>query len=315
MTGRAAPDAGKPRIAVTMAKARILMEAMPYIQRYQGKTVVIKYGGSAMSDEALRHSFAGDVTMLALVGIRPVIVHGGGPQISENLARMGIESAWQDGLRITDEATREVVQSVLAGIVNPDIVRLLIGHDARAAGLTGVDGNLLAVVEKDPRLGFVGEIEQVNPGILEGMMDRGFVPVVAPLGRGVHDGEVYNVNADTAAAAIAVALGAEKLVYLTDVEGVYRDFERRADVVQRMTLRQLRELVESGDVGGGMLPKLRSCLTAMEAGVRRAHILDGRIQHSVLLEIFTPEGIGTMFHRAEDVPSDQSAGSNPKTLP
>lgn len=320
-TGHSAPDPVKSRIAVTMAKAKILMEAMPYIQRYQGKTVVVKYGGSAMSDEALRHSFAGDITMLALVGIRVVIVHGGGPQISEQLHKLGIESAWRDGLRVTDTATRDVVQSVLAGMVNPDIVRLLGGHGAAAAGITGIDGGLLSVVRRDEGLGFVGQIRQVRPQIIEGMLDRGFVPVVAPLGRGIEDGEVYNVNADTAAGAIAASLGAEKLVYLTDVEGVYRDFDRRSGFVQRMTLAELQGLVTSGDVAGGMLPKLRSCLQAMEAGVERAHILDGRIQHSVLLEIFTPEGIGTMFHRAEDIPlasvsriRDQ-AGSNSKTDP
>ncbi|NOY56718.1 MAG: acetylglutamate kinase [Actinobacteria bacterium] len=284
-----------------MAKARILMEAMPYIQEYRGKTVVIKYGGSAMDDEILRQSFAGDVTLLSTVGIRPVIVHGGGPQITKALRRAGVETAWIDGLRVTDEETLEVVQSILAGVVNPDIVRLLTGHEAKAVGVTGIDGRMLSVHAKDERLGLVGEIERVNPGVLEDMLDAGFVPVVAPLGRSEKDGRVYNVNADTAAGAIAAALRAEKLVYLTDVEGVYRDHEMQEGVLRRLTLAQLKDLIGSGTVRGGMLPKLASCVTAMEAGIHRAHILDGRIQHALLLEIFTPEGIGTMIHRFDDV--------------
>ncbi|GBD85567.1 acetylglutamate kinase [bacterium BMS3Abin02] len=300
-TGHIAPNAERPLIAVTMAKARILMEAMPYLQEYRGKTVVIKYGGSAMDDEILRQSFAGDVTLLSTVGIRPVIVHGGGPQITKALRRTGVETAWIDGLRVTDEETLEVVQSILAGIVNPDIVRLLTGHEAKAVGVTGIDGRMLSVRAKNERLGLVGEIEHVNPGVLEDMLDAGFIPVVAPLGRSEKDGRVYNVNADTAAGAIAAALGAEKLVYLTDVEGVYRNYENQEGLLQRLTLAELKEVIDSGTVGGGMLPKLASCVGAMEAGVHRAHILDGRIQHALLLEIFTPEGIGTMIHRFGDV--------------
>lgn len=300
-TGHSAPNSERPLIAVTMAKARILMEAMPYIQEYRGKTVVIKYGGSAMDDEVLRQSFAGDVTLLSTVGIRPVIVHGGGPQITTALRRAGVETAWIDGLRVTDGETLEVVQSILAGIVNPDIVRLLTGHEAKAVGVTGIDGRMLSVRAKDERLGLVGEIEHVNPGVLEDMLDAGFVPVVAPLGRSEKDGRVYNVNADTAAGAIAAALGAEKLVYLTDVEGVYRNHENQEGLLQRLTLAELKEVIDSGTVRGGMLPKLASCVAAMEAGVHRAHILDGRIQHATLLEIFTPEGIGTMIHRFDDV--------------
>lgn len=300
-TGHVAPDSVRPRIAVTMAKAAILMEAMPYIQEYRGKTVVVKYGGSAMNDETLRHSFAGDVALLSLVGIRPVIVHGGGPQITRALERLDLRTTWIDGLRVTDEETLEVVQSVLAGVINPDIVRLLTGHETKSAGITGIDGGLLSVRAKDPSLGFVGEVESVNPQIIQGMLDTGFVPVVAPLGRNGQDGKVYNVNADAAAGAIAAALGAEKLVYLTDVEGVYRDSAAREGVLQRLTLAELRDVLSSDMVEGGMLPKLVSCVAAMEAGVHRAHILDGRIQHALLLEIFTPEGIGTMIHRFDDV--------------
>jgi acetylglutamate kinase len=295
--GHSAPNLVKSRIATTMGKARILMEAMPYIQAFRGKTVVIKYGGSAMVDEQLRHSFAGDVTLLSLVGIKPVVVHGGGPQIDESLRKAGVESRWVDGLRVSDAETVKVVQSVLAGEVNPDIVRLLIGHDARAAGITGIDGGLLGARQKDPRLGYVGEVARVDPEIIYGMFEHGLVPVIAPLARGLDDGQVYNLNADTAAGVLAVALNAEKLVYLTDVEGLYRNATDDQSLIQKMSLSEGRDLLTSGSISGGMLPKLESCVTAMEAGVRRTHILDGRVQHALLLEIFTPEGIGTMIRQ------------------
>ena len=293
--GHSAPNAAKARIATTMGKARILMEAMPYIQAFRGKTVVIKYGGAAMVDEDLRHSFAGDVTLLSLVGIKAVVVHGGGPQINGSLRKSGIESQWVDGLRVSDAQTVKVVQSVLAGEVNPDIVRLLIGHDARAAGITGIDGRLLGARQKDPRLGFVGEVAEVDPEIIYGMFEHGLVPVIAPLARGIDDGQVYNLNADTAAGVLAAALNAEKLVYLTDVEGLYRSPTDDESLIQKMSLSEARELLNSGSISGGMLPKLEACVSAMEARVRRTHILDGRVQHALLLEIFTPEGIGTMI--------------------
>ena len=298
--GHSSPSVTKSRIATTMGKARILMEAMPYIQAFRGKTVVVKYGGSAMVDEHLRHSFAGDVTLLSLVGIKVVVVHGGGPQINESLRRAGIESRWVDGLRVSDSQTVKVVQSVLAGEVNPDIVRLLIGHDARAAGITGIDGGMLSARQKDPRLGFVGEVTRVDPAIIYGMLEHGLVPVIAPLARGMDDGQVYNLNADTAAGVLAGALDAEKLVYLTDVEGLYRHADDEGSLIQKMSLSEGRDLLNSGSVVGGMLPKLDSCVSAMEGGVRRAHILDGRIQHALLLEIFTPEGIGTMIRQDTD---------------
>lgn len=292
-TGHTAPNAVKGRIATTMGKARILTEAMPYIQQFKGKTVVIKYGGSAMTDEALRDTFAGDVTLLSLVGIKPVIVHGGGPQISRAMGQAGVEPQWVEGLRVTDAATIRVVQTVLAGEVNPDIVRLLSGHGAVAAGVTGIDGGLFAATSKDERLGFVGEIERVDPSLVQGMLDRGIVPVVAPLARG-DDGHVYNLNADTAAGALAEALGAAKLVYLTDVEGLYADLGDEDSLIARVSVAALHDMISSGKASAGMVPKLRSCISAIEAGVRQAHILDGRVQHALLLEIFTPEGIGTM---------------------
>ncbi len=295
-TGHTAPNPMKPRIASTMGKAKILMEAMPFIKMFHGTTVVIKYGGSAMVDEGLRHSFAGDVTLLSLVGIRPVVVHGGGPQISEAMRKAGIKPQFVDGLRVSNEETIKIVQTVLAGDVNPDIVRLLIGHDARAAGLTGIDGRLFTAEPRDPALGFVGKVAEVDPEIIFGMFDHGLVPIIAPLARG-RDGRVYNLNADTAAGKLATALGATKLVYLTDVEGIYRDLNDPTSLIQRLTLSELREFVASGSANAGMLPKLQSCIAALESGVSRAHILDGQIQHSLLLEIFTLEGIGTMVYQ------------------
>lgn len=293
-TGHSAPNVRKSRIASTMGKARILTEAMPYIQAFKGKTVVIKYGGSAMIDAELRDTFAGDVALLNLVGIHPVIVHGGGPQITRAMGQAGVEPQWVDGLRVTDAETIRVVQSVLAGEINPDIVRLLSGHGAYAAGVTGIDGGLFQTVASDDRLGFVGEVATVNPALIQGLLEKEIVPVVAPLGRGA-DGAVYNINADTAAGALAEALGAAKLVYLTDVEGLYSDLGDEDSLLPRVTVQQLESLIAEESASAGMVPKLRSCISAMTNGVSQAHILDGRIQHSLLLEIFTPEGIGTMI--------------------
>jgi acetylglutamate kinase len=276
-----------------MGNAKILMEAMPYIQEFKGKTFVIKYGGSAMADETLRHTFAGDVALLALVGLRPVIVHGGGPHITRAMGQAGVEPQWVDGLRVTDAETIRVVQTTLAGEINPDIVRLLGSHGALAAGVTGIDGSLFVASPRDPKLGFVGEITNVNPDLISRMLAEGVVPVIAPLALG-EDGNVYNLNADTAAGALAEALEAEKLVYLTDVEGLYSDLGDSDSLIQRVTVQGLRDLVASGSVSKGMLPKLDSCISAMDSGVHRVHILDGRVQHALLLEIFTPGGIGTM---------------------
>jgi acetylglutamate kinase len=299
-TGHSSPQTMKSRIATTMGKARIFSEALPFIKAYRDQTVVIKYGGSAMVDDDLRASFADDVAMMHYVGMRPVIVHGGGPHISKAMGQRGIEPRWIDGLRITDADTIKVVQATLAGEINPDIVRLVNGHGAIAAGVSGLDGNLFVAKPKDERLGFVGEVSAVDPGIIASLQDRGYVPVVAPLARGI-DGRTYNLNADTAAAALASAIGAAKLVYLTDVEGLYRDLGDEASLVSRISVPELRRLLEDGSASSGMLPKLESCIDAIEHGVERVHILDGRVQHAVLLEIFTPEGIGTMITK-EPVP-------------
>lgn len=277
-----------------MAKARVLTEAMPYIRAFAGKTVVIKYGGSAMVDDMLRSSFARDITLLGLLGLRPVVVHGGGPHISRAMARAGIEPRWVDGLRVTDEKTLGVVRATLGGRINPDIVRLLLDHGAEARGFTDLGSDLLVARRLHPDLGFVGEIVGVNTGPICDLLDQGMVPVLAPLARGA-DGHDYNINADTAAGALAAALGARKLIYLTDVEGLYRDLDDEDSLIEAMFLDELRELLGNGSVSAGMLPKLKSCIRALEDGVPQAHILDGRIQHAVLLEVFTPEGIGTMI--------------------
>ena len=295
-TGHSSPSASKTRIANSMGKARIFSEAMPFIKSFRDTIVVIKYGGSAMVDEDLRDTFADDVAMLHFVGIKPVIVHGGGPHISRAMGQQGIEPQWMDGLRVTDEETIRVVQTTLAGEINPDIVRLINAHGSVAIGVNGLDANLFVARPRDPKLGFVGEVTEVNPGLISGLIDQGYVPVVAPLARG-EDGRPYNVNADTAAGALAEALGAKKLVYLTDVEGLYRDLGDEDSLIARIISPDLRTLVGSGSVSSGMLPKLESCIHAIEAGVERVHILDGRVQHALLLEIFTPEGIGTMITR------------------
>ena len=294
VTGHTAPTVRRSRIASTMAKARVLTEAMPFIKQFAGSVVVVKYGGSAMVDEDLQASFAGDITLLGLVGLRPVVVHGGGPHITRAMARAGVEPRWVHGLRVTDAATIRVVQATLAGEINPDIVRLLSSHGTKAVGLSGLDGDMLISRQKDPELGYVGEIVRINPDLIRGMLDRGVVPVVAPLSRSV-DGDVHNLNADTVAAALAGALGARKLIYLTDVEGLYRDLDDEDSLIDSMSVAELQALLESGSVSAGMVPKLQSCVEALGKGVPQAHILDGRIQHAVLLEVFTPEGIGTMI--------------------
>jgi len=293
-TGHTTPSPAKPRIASTMGKAAIFSEALPFIRHFRDSTVVIKYGGSAMVDDDIRETFADDVAMLHYVGIRPVIVHGGGPHISAAMGQRGIEPQFFEGLRVTDENTIRVVQSTLVGEINPDIVRLVNNHGSVATGISGLDANLFVAEPYDERLGFVGRVTDVNTGIIESMQDNGYVPVIAPIARG-HDGRVYNLNADTAAGALAAALEASKLVFLTDVEGLYRDLGDHNSLISRIVTKDLNDLIESGSASAGMLPKLRACVAAVDSGVGQAHILDGRIQHSLLLEIFTPEGIGTMI--------------------
>ncbi len=284
-----------------IAKAKTLMEALPYIRTFANKTFVIKFGGNAMVDDALSSSFALDVIMLNLVGIRPVIVHGGGPQIGAMMERLGLTSKFVDGLRVTDAETIEVVEMVLVGSINKQIVSQINANGGKAVGISGKDGSLLEARKKklidrnDPDrlidIGQVGEIVSVNPGVITTLDTNQFIPVIAPLGVG-EQGETYNINADTAAGEIAAALNAEKLILLTDVEGV-----KDGGGVLRSTLTEpeVLEMIDSGDIAGGMIPKVQCCCRALERGVKKAHIVDGRVQHAVLLEIFTDVGIGTQI--------------------
>jgi acetylglutamate kinase len=275
-------------------KAAVLIEALPYIRRFFDKTIVIKYGGHAMTDDDLRTSFAVDVVLLKYIGLRPVIVHGGGPQIGATLARLGKRSDFVDGLRVTDDETMEVVEMVLGGKINREIVELVNQGGGRAVGLTGSDGCLLRVRRKehaDRDLGRVGEVEAVDPSAIRAVTDAGFIPVVAPIGVDAQ-GMTHNVNADEAAGAIAQALSAEKLILLTDVEGVK---ERGGRLIPQLLAEEARKHIAEGTIREGMIPKVECCIEALSGGVARAHIIDGRIQHAILLEIFTDGGVGTLL--------------------
>lgn len=278
-------------------KAAILVEALPYIRRFSGRVVVIKYGGASLAaggDEgAALASFATDVMLMRSVGILPVVVHGGGPQIGELMRRLGKTPEFRDGLRVTDAETLDIARMVLVGKVNRDIVAAINVHAPLAVGVSGEDAGLLVATARDPRLGFVGDVGQVNPVLLTRLLAEDLIPVVATIGAD-GAGQSFNINADTAAGAIAAALAAEKLVYLTDVEGVRRDRDDPASHVHAAGAAELEALIEEGAVAGGMIPKVRSCVAAVRAGVGHAHILDGRRPHSLLLEIFTDQGIGTM---------------------
>jgi acetylglutamate kinase len=276
-------------------RAATLVEALPYIRRFSGQVVVVKYGGNALAgseDDALA-LFAQDVVLMRQVGMKPVVVHGGGPQISDLMSRLGKQPVFRDGLRVTDAETVDIVRMVLVGQVNPQLVAAINVHGALAVGISGQDAGLIQAVARDPRLGFVGDIDAVRPQILVDLLDDGFIPVVATVGTST-SGQPYNINADTVAGAIAEALGAEKLVYLTDIEGIRRDPQDPSTLVRQTTADELDRLVADGSIAGGMIPKVESCIGAVRHGVRRAHILDGRIAHVLLLELFTDEGIGTM---------------------
>ncbi len=283
------------RLATAHDKAAILAEALPYIREFSGRTVVIKYGGHAMDDPALADLFAQDVVLMRLVGMNPVVVHGGGPQISDLMRRLGKEPEFHDGLRVTDAETVDIARMALVGKVNRDVVASLNQHGSYAVGLSGEDAGLIQVEARDERLGFVGDISRINPSILERLIREELIPVIATIGMGAA-GQAYNVNADTVAGAIAAALDAEKLVYLTDVAGVYGDYPDESSLISRIDAAGLEALVADGKAAEGMIPKLVSCVQALRNGVTRAHILDGRIPHALLLECFTVEGIGTMVN-------------------
>jgi acetylglutamate kinase len=279
-------------------KANILIEALPYIRTFYGKTFVIKYGGAAQIDDGLKKSFAQDVALFNFVGIRTVIVHGGGPRISETMKKMGKEPKFIQGQRVTDKETMDIVEMVLGGLINKEIVSLINGHGVRAVGLSGKDGRLISAKKKmlasskDEELidiGLVGEVQEINPDILDALYKEGFIPVISPIG--VSDsGEALNINADFVASAIASAIGAEKLLLLTDVPGIK---DGNGNVLSTLDKTGIAELVEKGVISGGMLPKVQACISAVEGGTGKTHIVDGRVPHSLLLEIFTKEGIGT----------------------
>jgi acetylglutamate kinase len=285
-----------------IGKAEVLMEALPYIQRFYGKTFVFKYGGHAMENEELKHSFAQDIVLLKYVGINPVVVHGGGPQIDTVLEKMGITSRYVRGMRVTDQATLDIVEMVLVGKVNKEIVNLINRHGGLAVGLSGKDGGLILarkmnVTVSSPNgappeiidIGMVGEIIGINPLVIESLDQNKFIPVIAPVGVG-QEGETYNINADLVAGEVAEALHAEKLIMMTDVEGVK---DKRGTLLSTLKENQARKMIQDGVVGSGMIPKVECCVNALKGGVGKTHIVDGRVKHAILLEIFTKEGIGT----------------------
>ena len=277
-----------------LEKAAVLVEALPYIQKFNRKVIVVKYGGSAMVDEQLKKSVISDVTLLKLVGFKPIIVHGGGKEISKWVGKVGKEAQFINGLRVTDEETMEIAEMVL-GRVNKSLVTMVEELGVKAVGISGKDGGLLKVKKKyadGKDIGYVGEITDVDPNILYDLMEKDFLPIIRPVGLD-DEFNTYNINADDAACAIARAVGANKLAFLTDIEGLYRDFEDKSSLISEIKVKEAKELIAGGTIGGGMLPKLSNCIDAIEAGVSRVHIIDGRIPHSILMEIFSDRGVGT----------------------
>jgi acetylglutamate kinase len=284
-------------LADAKKQASILLEALPYIQKYEGKTIVVKYGGAAMTDDVLKAAVMRDIVLMSLVGMEIVLVHGGGPEINSTLKQIGKETTFVDGLRYTDAETADIVAMVLAGKVNKSLVSLIHKARGRAIGLCGVDGGMLRV-EKMPGtdLGYVGKILSVDTASIRLALDNGFIPIIATIGID-DDGQVYNINADTAAAEIAAALRSEKLIALTDVRGVLRDAKDEDTLIEDIALRQLPELIEEGVISGGMIPKIDSCREGIRKGLKEAVIIDGRVEHSILLELFSDRGIGTLLHK------------------
>lgn len=286
-------------------KAQILIEALPYIRTFYGKTFVIKYGGAAQVEEELKDSFARDVVLMNFIGIKPIIIHGGGPRISQTMKRMGKEPAFVQGQRVTDKETMDIVEMVLGGLINKEIVALINGHGGKAVGLSGKDGGLIKAKKKLLKkaastgeeevidIGLVGEVESVDPEIIDSVERGGFIPVISPIGVGAA-GEAYNINADYVASAIAASLKAEKFILLTDVPGIN---DKKGEVISTIRKKEIKKLIDNGTITGGMLPKVQACTRAIDAGVSKTHIVDGRVSHCLLLEIFTKEGIGTEIVR------------------
>ncbi|MCS6775476.1 MAG: acetylglutamate kinase [Chloroherpetonaceae bacterium] len=303
----------EPTSVDAATRAAVLIEALPYLRRFYGKTVVVKYGGNAMIDETLKSQVMQDVCLLHYVGIQPILVHGGGPEISALMRQMGHEPTFVGGLRVTDATTMEIVEMALAGKVNKGIVSLLNRQGVRAVGLSGKDANLIVASKRESEqgdLGFVGDVAQVNTDILHLLVAQGYIPVVSSVAIGP-DGESYNVNADHVAGHIAAALGAAKLIILTDVEGLYADVSDRSTLISEMDTAQAATMIRSGAAARGMIPKLEACITALQAGVERAHLIDGRVPHALLIEIFTDTGIGTMIRPAAEPQDGSGAPNNP----
>ena len=289
--GAAAPMAPGEDV---MAVAEILVEALPYIRAFRGATIVVKYGGNAMTDPALADTFATDIVLLHSIGLRVVVVHGGGPQIGDLMTRLGKESEFRDGLRVTDAETLDIARMVLVGKVNREIVAAINTHGPLAVGLSGEDAGLIEADRRDPDLGFVGDVKRVNPAIVESLLAQNLIPVISTIGADLA-GQAYNINADAVAGAVAGALGAEKVIYLTDIAGLLRDVTDASSLVSEIDRAGLSALVGSGALSGGMIPKIEACLDALDRGVAAAHLLDGRIPHVVLLELLTRAGVGTMI--------------------
>lgn len=284
---------GLSELQERIGKANVLIEALQYIRGFYGKTIVIKYGGNAMIDEGLKENVILDVVLMKYVGMNPVVVHGGGPEISRMMKRVGKESQFVNGLRVTDEETMEIVEMVL-GRINKGIVALINQHGAKAVGLSGKDGNLILArkIQSEVDMGFVGEVSNIDPHIIDVLDDKGFIPVISSIGFGI-DGQTYNINADSVAGEIAAALKAEKLMVLTDVRGIMADENNPETLISTLRIPEIALLTERGVISGGMLPKVEACVTALRGNVKKTHIIDGRINHSLLLEIFTERGIGT----------------------
>ena len=279
-------------------RAEVLTQALPYIQKYNNKIIVVKYGGNAMINEELKDAVMGDIVLLSLIGIKVVLVHGGGPEITQMLGQVGKESRFVNGLRVTDKETVDIVQMVLAGKVNKNLVNLLHHKGGKAVGLCGIDGHMIEAEMLNPELGYVGEITKVNVEPITDVLEKGYIPVISTVGCD-KEGNVYNINADTAAAKSAGILGAESLISMTDIEGILRDKDDPSTLISKIYVDEAPQLVEDGVISGGMIPKVECCIDAINSGVRKVFIIDGRIPHSILIETLTNEGIGTMFVRGE----------------
>lgn len=275
-------------------RAEVLVQALPFIQRYNGRTIVIKYGGNAMTSEVLKEQVMEDIVLLTMVGVKVVVVHGGGPEISSLMKRLGKEPQFIDGLRVTDQETVDIAEMVLAGKVNKSLVSLLQTKGGRAVGVSGMDGRLIEAKLKDPRYGYVGDVTRINPQMITDMLDDGYIPVVSTLGWD-KEGHIYNINGDTAAGAIAAAIGAERMIMMTDISGIMRDKDDPDSLIQELTVSEAQELCQNGVVQGGMIPKVECCIDALEHGVKAVVIIDGRVPHALLMEILTNEGAGTMI--------------------